>query len=341
MQRCLDLASMALGNVAPNPMVGAVLVYEDRIIGEGFHQKFGEAHAEKNAIESVLPKDRHLVPLAMLYVSLEPCAHFGKTPPCSDLILLHEIKKVVIGTIDPFIEVAGRGMEKLKNAGVEIVFPVLEKECQVLNKRFFTFHQKKRPYIILKWAQTANGLISSSDPADSRWISNSLSQKLVHKWRTEEQAILVGTNTARVDNPRLTVRSWEGNHPLRVVLDKNLHLPKTLHIFDGTTSTLVYTSQSKRSSTNLTYEILDFDANILATISESLYNKNIQSLIVEGGAMVLQSFIKANLWDEARVFTSPCVFKKGLYAPVFQGRLTGSTMLLSDTLQIYNNTTAQ
>src|SRR5258706_3862500 len=253
MRRCLELATLGAGNVAPNPMVGAVLVYHGRIIGEGYHQKYGEAHAEPNSIASVKEEDRKLISQSTMYVSLEPCVHFGKTPPCADLIIKHKIPKVVIGCRDPFKEVNGRGIEKLKAAGVETEPGVLEKECKELNKRFFTFHTKHRPYIILKWAQTANGFIATSpqtplqrrgafeESANKRLlISNEYSNRLVHKWRSEEAAILVGTNTALKDDPQLTTRLWTGNNPVRMVIDMDLKLPSSLKLFDDEVSTIIF-----------------------------------------------------------------------------------------------------
>jgi diaminohydroxyphosphoribosylaminopyrimidine deaminase/5-amino-6-(5-phosphoribosylamino)uracil reductase len=339
MQRCLDLALLGCGQVAPNPMVGAVLIADGRIIGEGYHEKFGAAHAEKNALDNVRPEDLHLLTSATLYVNLEPCAHFGKMPPCCDLIVERKIPKVIIGSTDPFEKVAGRGIEKLRQAGVEVELPILETACLDLNKRFFTFHTKKRPYIILKWAQTANSFISSADPCDPKWISNALSKKLVHQWRSEEQAILVGTNTALQDNPSLTVREWTGKNPLRVVLDKNLRLPPDLHIFDGKTPSLILTSKDKKDMPNVSFERIDFGEDVLTEIMDSMYQKNILSLLVEGGAQVLNSFIKKGLWDEARVFTSPSNFKAGVSAPFFHGHLWQQHFLQEDRLSIYKNPT--
>ena len=316
MQRCLQLATNGLGNVAPNPMVGSVIVYNDKIIGEGYHARYGEAHAEVNAINSV--KDKALLKDATLYVSLEPCSHQGKTPPCSDLIIESGIKNVVIACSDTNPLVAGKGIEKLKRAGVEVVSGILENEARELNKRFFTFHEQKRPYIILKWAQTADGFIDrkrtdNTEPALQ--ISNEHSKRLLHKWRSEEQAIMVGTNTARLDNPQLNVRLVSGKNPLRVVLDKNAELSEILNLVDGSQATLVFTSKKKDTNNNTAYITIDFEKNVLQQVMNVLHEKQIQSVIIEGGSKLLQSFIAANLWDEARVFIANTFIGDGLAAP--------------------------
>ncbi len=316
MQRCLQLAANGLGNVAPNPMVGCVIVHDDEIIGEGYHSNFGKAHAEVNAINFV--KDKALLPTSTLYVSLEPCAHHGKTPPCSDLIIESGIKKVVIACSDANPLVSGKGIEKLSRAGVEVISGVLEKEARELNKRFFTFHEKKRPYIILKWAQTANGFIDrkrndNSEPALQ--ISNEHSKRLLHKWRSEEQAIMVGTNTARLDNPRLDIRLLNGKNPIRIVLDKNLELAETLNLVDGSQATLVFTSKEKSLKKNLEFNTIDFVKSVLPQIMNTLFEMQIQSVIVEGGNKLLQSFIDENIWDEARVFISETFIGDGIAAP--------------------------
>ena len=314
MRRCLELARLGAGNVAPNPMVGAVIVHNGKIIGEGYHQKYGFAHAEVNAVNSV--KNKELLPESEIYVSLEPCAHYGKTPPCADLLIKCGFKKVYVGCRDSFEKVDGKGIQKLKNAGIEVVTGILEKECIDLNRRFFTWCTQKRPYVILKWAQTADGFIdierTSNTPQGSVRISNPLTQNLVHRWRAEEAAILIGTNTAINDNPSLTVRSWQGRNPVRVVIDRNQRLPKTLKIFDNAAPTLVLT---------------DTDP---AKILDTLYNRQLQSVIIEGGAHIHQSFINASLWDEARIFTAPMRFGKGLKAATLEGKLV-------ETLQIGDN----
>ncbi len=335
--RCIELARLGLGKAAPNPMVGAVLVYDNRIIGEGYHMKYGEAHAEVNAIGSVRPDDMHLIEKSTLYVSLEPCSHFGKTPPCSDLIIKHKIPEVVIGCVDSFEKVSGRGIEKLKQAGVHVITGIHEEKCLELNKRFFTFHEKKRPYIILKWAQTLNGLICSADAEDSKSISNEYSRKLVHKWRSEETAIMVGTNTARNDNPRLDVREWKGKNPVRIVIDRDLSLPADLHLFDQSVETLVFNEKLDKTSGNLDYIRTDFTQDILKQVMDILYRRNIQSLFVEGGEYLLNSFIEKNLWDEARVITGSKTFKSGIRAPAIHGTLISRDDLHGDTLIVYKN----
>lgn len=321
MQRCLELAEFGRGNVAPNPMVGAVLVYQNSIIGEGYHQQYGKAHAEVNCIASVAEAHRHLISKSVMYVSLEPCAHFGKTPPCADLIIKHKIPEIVIGCRDPFREVDGKGIEKLKTAGIKVEVGMLEKECHDLNKRFFTFHTKQRPYIILKWAQTADGKIASLNPSTSKGgtlkdsdrrrivhdrlrISNEYSNRLVHKWRSEEAAILIGTNTALMDNPELTTRLWPGHSPVRLVLDMNLRLPVSLKVFNREVPSIIFNSIREGKEDNLQYYRLNKDENIIHGLMNALYQLNIQSVLVEGGARLLQSFIDESIWDEARVITN-------------------------------------
>ena len=302
MHRCLHLAKLGGGRVAPNPMVGSVLVFENRIIGEGYHQQYGQAHAEVNCLKSVKSKDRHLVNQSTLYVSLEPCAHFGKTSPCVNLIIETNIPKVVIGCRDPFKEVDGKGIEKLEKAGIEVIVGVLEMECKELNKRFFTFHIQKRPFVLLKWAETANHFIGSNN--NSRLlITDDTTNKLVHKWRSEEAAILVGTNTALLDNPSLTNRFWTGRQPIRLVIDKELILPKNLHLFDKLQPTIVFNFHQHHDEENLSFCQLKRNEPLLEQIMNSCYERNIQSILVEGGNKTLQSFIDANLWDDAVVFT--------------------------------------
>lgn len=311
MQRVLQLATLGTGSVAPNPLVGCVIVYQDRIIGEGWHKEYGKSHAEVNAIASVT----HLELLAdsTLYVNLEPCSHFGKTPPCANLIVEKKIPRVVIANLDSNPLVAGRGVQILKNAGIEVKVGVLEQEARYLNRRFFTFMEKKRPYIILKWAETADGFIARKD-FSSKWISNIHSRTLVHKWRSEEQAIMIGTNTAYYDNPQLNVREWIGRNPIRILIDKNLNLPLTHHIFDGSQPTFCYNLQKSETSANLHFIRLDKDF-FLENILQDLFERKVQSVLVEGGAKLLQSFIEKNLWDEARVFVSQVRFEEGISAP--------------------------
>ncbi|MDI6047521.1 bifunctional diaminohydroxyphosphoribosylaminopyrimidine deaminase/5-amino-6-(5-phosphoribosylamino)uracil reductase RibD [Flavobacterium yafengii] len=317
-RRCIELARNGLGTTYPNPLVGSVIVYEDKIIGEGWHKKSGEPHAEVNAVNSV--KDKSLLKKATIYVSLEPCSHFGKTPPCCDLIIKNKIPNVVIGTVDPNIKVAGNGIKKLMEAGIHVTVGILEEECNELNKRFFTFHEKKRPYIILKWAESQDGFIAPKEKSEKKpvWITNQYSRQLVHKWRTEEQAILVGTQTAIDDNPKLNARDWYGNNPIRVVLDQNNRIPKDNHVFDNQVKTILF-SKSKQpiEKENCIFEYIDFEQNIATQVIESLYKHQIQSIIIEGGRQTLQTFIDANLWDEARIFVGSVEFKQGTKAPNF------------------------
>ena len=397
MQRCLELAKKGAGFVTPNPMVGAVLVYEDRIIGEGWHQKYGEAHAEVNCMNDALlrlnaesGRKHDIIEKSTLYVSLEPCAHFGKTPPCANLIIQHKIPKVIIGCRDPFEEVDGKGIEKLKAAGVEVISEVLENECKALNKRFFTFHEMKRPYVILKWAQTADGKMASlnlpagrqvpneggtsdsdnfnnsidksdyklKDPknpplegreAERLIISNEYSNRLVHQWRSEEVSILVGTNTALLDDPELTTRLWEGNSPIRLVLDMNLRLPLHLKLFDKKVKTIVFNAVKQEENENLIYYKIGKEKSIVSEILNALYQLNIQSVIVEGGAKLLQTFIDAGMWDEARIISNEELVinnaclpdRQGLDTPILsQATKTKEEKILSDRIEYYTRTNA-
>ena len=333
MKRCIQLALSGQGSVAPNPMVGCVIVYNDKIIGEGFHRVFGGHHAEVEAINNVT--DKSLLPHSTLYVNLEPCAHFGKTPPCSDLIISYKIPKVVIGCTDPFIEVKGKGIEKLKLAGVEVVTDVLKDEAMELNKRFFIFHQFKRPYIILKWAQSSDGFLAGAS-SQTKWISNKWSRTLVHKWRSEEQAIMVGTNTAMKDNPQLDVRQWIGKNPKRIVIDRQLKLPNHLYLFDQKIETLVFTEIKKDSQPNIEYITIDFE-QLHQEINDELFARQVQSLIVEGGAQLLNSYISNNVWDEARVFTAPHFLTNGIEAPKISGVIDKQIYIDNDRLTILKN----
>ncbi len=339
MSRCLQLAQNALPSAMPNPAVGAVLVVNDRIIGEGFTSAYGGPHAEVNAIAASMGDK--LLKKATLYVSLEPCSHFGKTPPCSDLIIAKGIKKVVVGTVDPFAEVAGRGIQKLMNAGCEVTVGILEKECRALNRRFFCFHQKKRPYIILKWAETANGFVAPTFAERKKrepvWITNPYSRQLVHKWRTEEAAILVGTTTVIEDDPQLTSRSWKGKNPKRIVLDRSGKIPVESSIFNALAETVVLTENPKTDAKNIRYVSVKFDENLPNQICELLYKEGLQSVIVEGGTKTLQSFIDAGLWDEACVFIGQKCFKNGLKAPEINGVLICEKTILEDRLQIWES----
>lgn len=330
MRRCLDLAKRGEGKVSPNPMVGCVIVHEGKIIGEGWHQKFGEAHAEVNAINSV--KEAWRLPYATLYVNLEPCAHFGKTPPCSDLIIDKKIPKVVIGCIDSFAAVAGKGAAKLRNAGVEVVTGVLKKESEMLNRRFFHFNELHKPYIVLKWAQTLDGFIAREN-GDSKWISAPQSRILVHRWRSEEAAILVGPGTAVADNPSLTVRDWFGTNPIRFVLDPRRALPEQLNLFH-------MPNPAHRITLNPQNEddwVINNPENWVADFETQCYKQGIQSVLVEGGAGVLESFLTTGSWDEARVFTAPEVFKSGLRAPFISASSFKQFQIGPDTLHLYRN----
>ncbi len=339
MQRCLELAKLGAGYVAPNPMVGAVLVYDNRIIGEGWHQQYGEAHAEVNAVgQAIRNGQTDKLSHSTLYVSLEPCSHFGKTPPCADLIIKHKIPKVVIGCRDPFKEVDGKGIEKLQEAGVKVEMAdrLMGYECKKINKRFFTFHTEQRPYIILKWAQTGDGKIAAGN-IERLLISNEYSNRLVHQWRSEESAILIGTNTALLDNPELTTRLWPGNSPVRLVVDMNLRLPASLKIFNGEVRTIVFNSVRQEEKGNLLYYKLEGNKSLLTQLMAALYQLRIQSVLVEGGAKLLQSFIDDSLWDEARIINnSALMIDNGLAAPVLENAiLTSSEKLFSDTIEIY------
>ena len=291
MRRCIQLAKCGEAGAPPNPMVGAVIVCDGRIIGEGFHRRCGGPHAEVNAINSV--QDKHLLSRSTIYVSLEPCAHYGKTPPCADLIIKSGIPRVVIGCTDPFAKVNGLGIKKLQDAGCEVEVGILEEACRELNRRFFTFHQEHRPWITLKWAQSKDGYINGK-------FSNALTQTLVHRLRARSGAILVGTRTALIDDPTLTTRYWSGPNPLRLTIDRHNILPPTLHIKDGSTPTYIYHEES------------------IGEILQDLYARGIQSLLVEGGAKLLQSFIDKGLWDEARIETAPFCLDEGVAAPILK-----------------------
>lgn len=336
MSRCIELARLGTGNVAPNPMVGCVIVCREKIIGEGFHQQYGEAHAEVNAINAVSKQE--LLKESTLYVSLEPCAHHGLTPPCSDLIVEKQIPHVVIGAIDPFSEVAGRGIQKLSKAGIEVEIGVLEKECRELNKRFFTFHEKKRPFVILKWAQTLDGFIdlhrNRENFGEPTWITGDLALRLVHKIRAGEGAVLVGTNTAEKDNPSLTVRHWAGKNPVRAVIDKNLRLSPTLKLFDNTSKTLVFNTIKNEATEGIEWIKVDFEREIPTQILEVLHQRNILSVIIEGGKQLLESFIQQNLWDEAHVFIGNTFFYNGIAAPKITREMVSRELFDTDWLNV-------
>jgi diaminohydroxyphosphoribosylaminopyrimidine deaminase / 5-amino-6-(5-phosphoribosylamino)uracil reductase len=338
MRRCIQLAKNGLGTTYPNPLVGCVIVHDDRIIGEGWHHEAGQAHAEVNAIEGVC--DDSLLKEAILYVSLEPCGHFGKTPPCANLIIEKGIKKVVIGSIDPNPKVSGQGIQRLKEAGCDVTIGVCEKECDELNKRFFTFQLKKRPYIFLKWAQTENGFIAPLEHKRQgpTWITSPHSRQIVHKMRAQEQAILVGTNTVIADNPSLTTRYWKGNSPTRIVLDKNLRIPKGATVYDGKIKTIFITEKKSDNEPNLFFEPIDFSENVAQQICDIAHSHAIQSMIVEGGAQMLRTFIETSYWDEAFVFIGKTTFDAGVKAPKFKGTLVSEEKITKDILQHYKNT---
>ena len=338
MKRCIDLALLGSGSTAPNPMVGCVIVRKGLIIGEGYHMKCGGPHAEVNAINSVKNKD--WLKECTLYVSLEPCAHFGKTPPCSDLIIQMGIPRVVIGTSDPFAEVSGRGIEKLRGRGIDVVTGILEEECRWLNRRFFTFHEKNRPYIILKWAQSADGYMAPDAARGERkpvWITNSLSRQFVHKCRSEEASILVGTQTAIADNPSLTVRDWAGPSPLRLLIDRSAKVPDNSNLLDGTEETVVFTERENSSIGKVKYVKLDFTKNILPQLLEYLYKRDILSLYVEGGAKTLEHFIRQGLWDEAHLFTGSVFLGSGIRSPEIEGKVAFTKTFNEDRMVVLLN----
>ncbi|MBG39067.1 MAG: riboflavin biosynthesis protein RibD [Cryomorphaceae bacterium] len=315
MQRCIDIAKRGIRAVAPNPMVGCVIVIQDKIIGEGYHERYGEAHAEVNAINNVANKS--LLKNATLYVSLEPCSHLGKTPPCCDLLIQKGIKKVVVGTKDPNPLVGGKGIEKLKNSGVDVSEGILKEQCLELNKRFFTFHEKQRPYVILKWAQTLDGFsdqIREDGEQKINWISEPETKTLVHKWRSEEQSILVGRNTITNDNPSLTVRDYGGMNPIRLVIDSQLQISGNLNIYSKDAPTIVFNRVKDKKENNV--EWIKIKETSTSNILEELYRRGIQSVFVEGGSRTLQYFIIDNVWDEARVIVGQKYFKEGYKAPI-------------------------
>lgn len=333
MKRALELAELGRGMVSPNPMVGCVIVNDGNIIGEGYHQKHGEHHAEVNAITSVV--DQSLLADSTIYVTLEPCAHFGKTPPCADLIIDKGIKHAVVACLDPFEKVAGKGIQKLIDSGADVEVGVLERDATELNKRFFTSIKKQRPYVILKWAQTDDGYVAKEN-FDSKWITNKYSRQLVHKWRTEEDAILVGKNTALHDNPSLTARDWKGKNPVRVLLDTNLEVPKTYNLFNSEAPTLVLNSIKDEEESNIKW--IKVDLNNPLNVLQKLAEQNIQSVIVEGGSQTLNSFMDQNCWDEARVFTASKQFGKGISAPLPKGELIKTESIFDDLMKTYKNT---
>jgi diaminohydroxyphosphoribosylaminopyrimidine deaminase / 5-amino-6-(5-phosphoribosylamino)uracil reductase len=333
MQRCLELAGNGLGRVAPNPLVGCVIVYDETIIGEGFHAAFGGPHAEINAINSVKSKD--LLKKSTLYVNLEPCCHHGKTPPCADRIISEGIPSVVIGMQDPFPKVSGKGIDVLRKAGIHVESGILESECQWLNRRFIRFHTSQRPYIILKWAQTLDGFIDrerdSEDP-QINWITDENTRILVHKWRSEEQAVMIGAKTAVKDDPRLTIRDWTGKNPIRIVVDHEGDLSNQLHVFDDEAETMIFTEIDKVFGNKTRTILTDFSENALPFIFRTLYENDVQSVIIEGGRQLLTSVIEAALWDEARIFTGDRYFFKGVRSPDISGKVISSEHMGKDIL---------
>lgn len=339
MQRCIELAALGLGNAAPNPMVGCVIVHNGKIIGEGYHHKSGEPHAEVNAIQSV--RDKTLLSRSVLYVNLEPCAHFGKTPPCANLIVQNKIPKVVIGNVDPHKKVKGKGIEILQNGGCEVVHGVLDDSCRFLNRRFFCFHEKQRPFVILKWAQTIDGFIDRERQPDEEirpnWITGESARMLVHKWRAEEQSIMVGTKTALLDNPRLNVRNWSGKNPVRLLIDKNGKIGDTHFLLDDEILTYVFTEKPGLSKTRTHFIQMNFNEALLTQILTFLYEREIQSVFVEGGAALLNSFLNKGLWDEARVFIGRKEFKSGVKAPHVKNPAVKKMKINNDLLYYYSN----
>jgi diaminohydroxyphosphoribosylaminopyrimidine deaminase / 5-amino-6-(5-phosphoribosylamino)uracil reductase len=336
MHRCIELALQASGNVAPNPMVGAVLVHNQRILGEGYHKIYGGPHAEVNCINSVHENDRDLISQSILYVSLEPCAHFGKTPPCTDLIKAKKIPDVVIGCRDPFAEVNGKGIEMLQKAGVTVTKNMLEKECIDLNKRFFTFHNQHRPYIILKWAETADKKVGNYGN-NRLMISNEITNRIVHKWRSQEAAIMAGTNTVIMDDPQLTNRLWTGKNPVRIVIDLDLRLPSSLKVFDGSVKTIVFNAIKHEESDHLLFYQVTKDVSLVHQVLNGLYQQNILSVMIEGGPRLIQSFIDEGVWDEARVITNATLTAaNGVPSPIIGDvRIIDEFDIGNDLIRIY------
>lgn len=334
MKRALLLAEKGRGEVAPNPMVGCVIVYEGRVIGEGYHQKYGGPHAEPNAVNAV--ENKELLAHSTVYVTLEPCAHHGKTPPCAELLASVNPQKVVIGSVDSNPLVGGKGIKRLRDAGIEVITGVLDDENRSLNRRFFTFIEKKRPYIILKWAQTADGFVARAN-YDSKWISGEKSRKRVHEWRAQEAGIMVATNTALYDNPSLNVRMAEGNDPVRILLDRHLKVPVNFNFYDQSQDTLIYNGSEESTNENLHKIKIDFEGDVLTQVLEDLHKRKVESLIVEGGSRLLNSFIDRGLWDEARVFTAPTTFLEGISAPKLPVDSIYEESIDVDVLRYYRN----
>jgi len=332
-RRCLELAQLGLGSAAPNPLVGSVIVYKKRIIGEGYHKLYGTEHAEVNAVNSVLENNKKYLPDSTIYVNMEPCCIYGNTPPCTDLIIKTKIPKVVIANIDKDERVSGAGVQKLEKDGIQVTCGVLESEAKEINRRFFTYFEKQRPYIILKWAETKDGFIAKND-SKQHWISNPISKYYSHKWRTEESAILVGSNTVLIDDPTLTARKWSGKNPLRVGTDNQGKFPKNLKIFDDSAKTVIY---SIKKIDHPKYLPIENESNSLKYILRDLHSKKVQSLIVEGGAKLLNAFVSKNYWDEARVFTGNTFFKNGIKAPSLEIAPISTSQIQDNQLSIYRN----
>ena len=333
MEKCIDLAKKGIQDVSPNPMVGSIIVYNDEIIGQGYHEKYGSNHAEVNAINSV--QDKSLLEKSTLYVNLEPCCHHGKTPPCTDLIIENKIPKVVIGCKDSYSKVSGNGIKKLRNNLIEVIDCVLDDKCRELNRRFFCYHEKKRPYIILKWAKSKDNFIAPINQEKPFWMTSEKSKKLVHSWRAEEDAILVGRKTVVADNPSLTVRMCEGKNPIRIVIDKELSLNKKSNVFDDQAETIVFNNIKSAIIDKTTYLKADFN-NLNEDILNQLYNRDILSLIIEGGTITINSFIEKNLFDEIRIFTTDKFLKKGINSPEFSDiNLIKTSIINNDKLEVY------
>jgi len=339
MRRCLELASKAEGMTYPNPLVGSVIVYEGMIIGEGYHLRSGEPHAEVNAINSVIDKSK--LKKSTLYVNLEPCSHFGKTPPCADFIISNEIPEVIIGTPDTSEKVSGNGIKRLRDAGSHVKSGVIEEECRRLNRRFFTFQEKRRPYITLKWAQSADGyldIIRSEDHIkEPTWITGKPERVLVHKWRASEQAILVGAGTIRADNPRLNVREWKGNDPMKLILSSSGSFIEGSFLTGTHSNTVVFTHNSLTDLSGMIKVLLKEEIPSSVQICEYLFSTGIQSLFIEGGAEVLNHFISTGMWDEARIFTGKELFSRGIKAPEIGGKLFSKTIFSGSSLEVYLN----
>lgn len=334
MQRAIDLARLGMGNHAPNPRVGAVIVHQDRIIGEGYHEQYGQAHAEVNAVAAVMEEDKHLLNQATIYVTLEPCFHYGKTPPCVNLLLKHNIPRVVIACQDTSAKVGGKSIQKLRDNGVEVVVGVLEKQAKQLARRFLTNIHQKRPYVVLKFAQSADGYIGQHGKEVA--ISDVICKRLVHQWRVAESAIMVGTNTALVDNPQLNARHYFGNDPIRIVLDRKGKLEPTANLLDGTQPTIVFTEKKEQYILpNVEWVMIDFGEQMLEKLLVYLYTQGIQSVLVEGGAGLIHSFLEAGLWDEGRVITSPSKIYSGIAAPVLPLSQKENTMQLGSHICAY------